>query len=328
VAEVSNRGWLVPPAPAPARTSPEPPSFTVVIAAHQSSAVIRGALDSVFAQTYPAAQVVVCDGGSTDDLDAALAPYRARLELLRSGDLGPSHSRNRCAAVATGSHLAFLDDDDEWLPHRLERVAELLVARPDLGMVATNGWYVVNGSRRRLLHTSPPTRAVADTRRAVLAGNIVFFPVVSRRLFERVGGFDESLWRMEDWDCWLRLVLDGATLGWIAEPLVQYRRQPGSLSTNRAAMRLAGLEVTAKALTRDDLSPDERAVAERAQSRLRASLEVDQAIDAVTRGARDARARCARVAAGPVHPVRLRLAFAAASASPRLAARFAGRGLL
>ena len=72
-------------APAPDRPPPRrpPSSFSIVLAAYQSAATIGEALASAVGQTLPPLEIVVCDDGSTDDLDSALAPYLDRIVLLR-----------------------------------------------------------------------------------------------------------------------------------------------------------------------------------------------------------------------------------------------------
>src|SRR5205807_1013851 len=59
------------------------PTFSVVVAAYQAAETIGEAIESALAQTVPPHEIVVCDDGSTDDLDAALAPFRGRIVLIR-----------------------------------------------------------------------------------------------------------------------------------------------------------------------------------------------------------------------------------------------------
>src|SRR3954452_9165647 len=87
------------------------PTFSVMIGAYQAAGTIGDALESVFAQTEPAHEVIVVDDGSTDDLDSALSPYRDRIKLVRKQNGGVASTRNAALGVATGEFMAILDAD-------------------------------------------------------------------------------------------------------------------------------------------------------------------------------------------------------------------------
>src|SRR5688572_3255537 len=98
------------------------PLVTVVIPTWNRARLVLEAVASVAAQTYPHWELVVADDGSTDDTRArllALAEPRLRVVSLEHGG-SSSVVRNRGAAAAKGSLLAFLDSDDLWLPRKLE----------------------------------------------------------------------------------------------------------------------------------------------------------------------------------------------------------------
>src|SRR5262249_17382514 len=102
------------------------PRVSVIIPVFNSSALIRTALPSAFAQTFRNFEVVVVDDGS-DDVPAlmeALSPWRERIQYVRQANGGPASARNAGIARATGELIAFLDADDEWLSEKLTRQVE------------------------------------------------------------------------------------------------------------------------------------------------------------------------------------------------------------
>jgi glycosyltransferase involved in cell wall biosynthesis len=105
---------------------------TVVIPAYERAALLPRALASVAAQTRPPAEVVVVDDGSSDDSAAVAERLGARV-IRHERNRGVSAARNTALEEAAGEWVAFLDTDDEWLPHHLE---ELWSARGDHAAVA------------------------------------------------------------------------------------------------------------------------------------------------------------------------------------------------
>lgn len=186
------------------------PLVSVVIPTHNRARLLERAIRSVLRQTYANLECIVVDDGSEDD-----TPERARRiddPRLRYIRLDPtqhvSRARNAGIAAARGSLVAFLDDDDEWLPEKLQRqVALLLRLPPTVGMVYTWMEYV------------DPTGAVIREHRPMLRGH-VFDQVldrqriggcptllVRRKVIDEIGGFDPELKRGNDGDFIRRVAL-------------------------------------------------------------------------------------------------------------------------
>lgn len=139
-----SRPILAPPTTAPAQPG-RPPTFSVIVAAYQAAATIGEALASAFAQTVLPHEVVVCDDGSTDALDAALAPFRDRIRLVRQENRGEGAAKNAAARAAGGDFVVILDADDVYLPERLEALGELAAVRPDLDVLTTDAMLELEG---------------------------------------------------------------------------------------------------------------------------------------------------------------------------------------
>ncbi len=106
-------------------------AVTAIIPAYNEADRIGAAIESVLAQTYPAAEILVIDDGSSDDTAAVAARYGVRVVTQKNG--GISAARNRAFAEAAGDWIALLDADDLWLPQRLQWLARAAGARPEIG---------------------------------------------------------------------------------------------------------------------------------------------------------------------------------------------------
>jgi Glycosyl transferase family 2 len=315
------RSFLGPP-PTREVASEEATTFSVIIAAYQAAHLVGDAVSSALAQTRPAHEVIVCDDGSTDDIEDALAPYGDRIVVVRQENRGEAAAKNAAARAASGDFVAILDADDVYLPERLEALAELAAARPDLDILTTDAYLELNGEVLRRCYTGGFHFVTDDQRRGILEDNFIFgHAAVRRERLLSVGGFDESILWATDWECWIRMILDGSRAGLVAEPLARYRVQAGSLSSQRMRMfegRIATLE---KATARVDLSPEERRTAARSLARYRGRLALGEAREALEARSPDARRRAMAVALGRGFRAPTRLKALVSAAAPRAARR-------
>src|SRR5260370_27252658 len=112
---------------------------SVIIAVQTGAATIGRALESVFAQTFTDHEIVVVNDGSTDETAAVLAGYGDRIRAINTTNSGASTARNAGVRASSGEYLAFLDDDDEWMPQKLERSVPVLDREPGSVLVDTLG---------------------------------------------------------------------------------------------------------------------------------------------------------------------------------------------
>ena len=247
--------WVAPPARgqvAPVAT----PSFSVVIAAYQAADTVAEAIESALSQTLPPLEAIVCDDGSTDDTAEAVAPYLSEITFLRKENGGEGSAKNTAAKAASGDFVVILDADDVFLPVRLERLGELAGQRPDLDILTTDADLEIDGEFVRRCYTDSFRFEVDDQRRGILHENFIFgHAAVRRERLLAAGGFDEVIRWTTDWDCWLRLILDGSRAGLVAEPLSRYRLNSGGLSSQREAHLSGRLQTLDKAARRTGPEP-------------------------------------------------------------------------
>jgi len=110
-------------------------SVSVVITCYKQSAFVAAAIESVLAQTYPAAEIIVVDDGSPDNTAAVVARYPT-VQYVYQHNQNVSAARNNGLKHASGKYLAFLDGDDRLLPRALETGVKYLDTDPSLAFVA------------------------------------------------------------------------------------------------------------------------------------------------------------------------------------------------
>jgi glycosyltransferase involved in cell wall biosynthesis len=321
VSDGGARWRFVAPAPAgPVEPGPVP-TFSMIVAAYNVADLIGDALDSAFSQTVPPHEVIVCDDGSTDDIDRALEPYRDRIILLRherNEHRGQAATKNAIVEAATGDYVAMLDADDVDLPERIEALGALASARPDLDFVTTDAWLVEDGVRVRRYYYEGHRFPVDDQRREILRRSWVFNPAVKRERWLEAGGYDPAFPSATDWECFIRLILSGSRVGLVDEPLVHYRQRPGRLTGDRVRLfdsRVRTLEKTQRTAT--SLDDDEREVLAATLRETRVRL----AHEAIRKRHPQARAAALAVARTPGLTVRTRTRAALSAVSPALAHR-------
>ena len=209
---------------------------SVVIPTYNREDLLPEALDSVLAQDWPELEVVVVENGSTDGTSALLADYEERhgevLRVIRlQPNQGPSKARNAGILAARHELIAFLDSDNRWVPGKLQRQLPAFSADPSLDLVfAGYSTFGVGAPRKVLLAdwSVSPERALEE----LLVGCCVNTSTVvaKRDALKGVGLFDPSTDGLEDYELWLRMAARGLRMGYLAEPLAEYRLHPGSIS--------------------------------------------------------------------------------------------------
>ena len=225
------------------------PSIAVVISLYNGRSYIRDAVESVFAQSLVPAEVFVVDDASTDDGPSVVERLseQVNLTLLRNNvRAGQSFSRNLGAKKSRSDLIAFLDQDDVWLPSHLARLRQPFIeprATP-LGWVYSDiDLMDSNGNLQQmsyLTRTNKGGEHPKSTLAACLSQNMMIWPstaLVSRCAFERVGGFDEELRGYEDDDLWLRIFCAGFGNEYISEPLTRIRQHGGQSHRNDSMSR-------------------------------------------------------------------------------------------
>jgi glycosyltransferase involved in cell wall biosynthesis len=210
------------------------------MATYNREALLRETIASVDAQTFTDWELLVADDGSTD----GTRRYLESLDHPRIRPLFLPHSGTTIRSVvaaareARGDWLAFLSDDDVWLPTKLARQLSQLGVHPDAGWSYT-GYRIVD-QHGAPVTPRPPTPFVPcsgwilEDLLAFRASASIVTLVVRRTLFEEIGGFDTTpeLDLRADLDLAIRLAARSEAQA-VADPLVVVRDHPARTTTNR-----------------------------------------------------------------------------------------------
>ena len=198
------------------------PRVSVVIPTYNRADRLGGAIDSVLGQTLADLELVVVVDGSTDgtvELLERLAQGDARVRHVVQPNRGVGAARNHGILASRAQLIAFLDDDDRFLPGKLEAQCELLDRRPDLGWSYT---YLEEVDERNGVNLvlGRAVRSYGELYRGYFVGTSTV--LVRRAVLERSGLFleDRRLWGAEDSELWLRLA-KVAPFDCIARPLAR-----------------------------------------------------------------------------------------------------------
>ena len=196
-------------------------TVSVIIPTFNYGQFIARAIASVQAQTLTDWECLVVDDGSTDgthDIVAAIAETDPRVSYMSQLSRGVSAARNAGLHATSGALIQFLDADD-WIGRlKLEQQVAILASHPEVDMVYGDARYfrdATSDSPRR--EWQRPLSTVSGSGEPLLAAllneniMVVQAPLVRRQLIEAIGGFDPDLCKLEDWDCWIRCALSGAT---------------------------------------------------------------------------------------------------------------------
>jgi glycosyltransferase involved in cell wall biosynthesis len=219
------------------RDEPAPyddPLVTVVLPTYERADLVERAIDSVLAQTFPNFELVVVDDASGDETPAVVRGYDDnRVEYIRHEvNRHVSAARNTGIARAKGRYVAFLDDDDEWLPTKLEKQVVLLEEAPEHIGLAYCWMDYVDGDE--VIEEYRPTLR-GEIFEQTLAGQPIgscSTLLVRASVIDEVGGFDEDLPRGNDGD-FIRRVCREYHVDYVPEVLVRYRTGHGEKRITR-----------------------------------------------------------------------------------------------
>ena len=240
------------------------PYFSVVVAAYNAQETLRSCVESALAQSDDDLELIIIDDGSTDQtlkIAIQLSCQDSRVHVVSQPNSGPASARNSGARLAKGKFVAFLDADDAWHGDKLtkhwaihDKDESLDASFAKVHFCPERNGEMVPG--RTFSQMPDGYIKMCD----ILVENTICTTsnfVVSREVFEALGGFKEDMRFAEDQEFFARLVGGGGKIRGIEEPLVQYRMSEDGLSCDFDAMLSGWLSFASDWLTGIELAQAE-----------------------------------------------------------------------
>ncbi len=234
------------------------PLVSVVIPVWNSADFLPATLDSILAQTWAEIEIIIVDDGSTDDIEAALVPYRGKIRYIRQDNWGgPSRPRNVAITAAQGKYISFFDSDDLMEPEKLSISLSVLEQNPQVDFIFSNfreidefdkvlneDFLLPYTSFRRAIEVPtggglnfiPGRQAFTELLQTNFVGTSSV--VCKRDLFDKVGSFDEKMLNADDVDMWRRIAYSGSGFAFVDKVLHSYRKRPGGVTARGSVRRL------------------------------------------------------------------------------------------
>ncbi len=205
---------------------------SIITPAFRAAALIGATIESVLGQTCGDYEMIVVDDVSPDRTAAVVEEYAARdprVRLLRHArNQGPAGARNTALNAATGRYVAFLDSDDVWLPHKLERhLAFMREHRPAMSFT----------QYRRIDEAGRIISALIDVPDSLDYHGLLKNTVITTSTVivdrDRTGPFQMPRVYYDDYVCWLSFLKREHTVRGCREDLTRYRVLGNSWSRNK-----------------------------------------------------------------------------------------------
>lgn len=196
------------------------PLVSIVMPTRNHGRFIRESINSVLNQNYDSIQLLVVDGGSTDDTLDILKGYGNRLKWTSEPDKGQTDAINKGMAQVSGDILAYLNSDDVLLPGAIETIVRYFDDHPECDMVYGNADYI--DSEGFVIGTYATAEYSFDR---LMHDCCVCQPAAfwKRRIADRAGPFDDTLQTAMDYDYWLRIATCGGIIHHTTDKLAQSR---------------------------------------------------------------------------------------------------------
>lgn len=247
--------------------------ISIIMPVYNGERYLSSAIDSVLAQNISDFELVVWDDGSTDrsfSIASSYAQLNQRVRAVAADHRGHAAALNAATAQTTGVYIGWVDSDDLLAPTALKETASILDAHPNVGLVYTD-YIVIDESGQARQYGG--RCAIAYSQEKLLENFMTFhFRLFRRRVFEQVGGADESLECAVDYDLCLKLSQITEFIH-LPQPLYYYRSHSQNVSHQKRTLQdRCSHTAIARAKERQQLSKNlqfELQKVDRTQSRIK-----------------------------------------------------------
>ena len=224
------------------------PEISVIVPTYNRFEMLEKALNSVLSQDFNDIEIIVIDDASTDNTNARLQQgFKREIEkgiiryIRNEKNQGRSACRNTGIKFAKAELVAFLDDDDYWLPEHLDSLGNFMTEHKNIGIAFSN-WETVNEqTQKKSIGIKETKTGTGDVYLKLMLRALIGYPstcIVRRSLLEETHGFNRKLPLREDWELFTRCAMKGG-IGFIDKTTVLISVHTGSYSRNKAQWVIA-----------------------------------------------------------------------------------------
>lgn len=220
------------------------PKISVIMPVYNGAQLISRSIESVINQDFTDWELLIMDDGSTDKTREIVDLYVKKDERIKyfygENSGGPAKPKNLGFSKSSGSYIAYLDHDDQWLPTKLSKQINLFenTTNSNLGLITTDVILVDESGKRIKQYKSPANLNLND----LLIYNYISNSsvMVKREVLEAMGPMDETREiGYEDWDMWIRIKSSGYDFDVIREFLMNYTVRNQGLSLKASYLQKA-----------------------------------------------------------------------------------------
>lgn len=202
---------------------------SVVIPTYNRANLLPNAINSVINQTFKNWELIIVDDGSIDNTKDVISEFikkDSRVKYFYQKNSGQPSAMNLGIKNSKGNYIAFLDDDDEWLPEKLEKQINKIKSDKLIGLVFTDA-IILDGKTNVNKRSDIIKPSSGFVYKELLKTNFITATsvIIAKEIFEKIGLFDESfiikITQIQDYDMWLRIA-KYYKIEYISEPLVKY----------------------------------------------------------------------------------------------------------
>lgn len=220
----------------------------VITTCRRKPETVKRAIDSVLHQSYENIELIVVDDSPEDyslrkEVEKTVRSFNGVLYVPLERNMGACAARNKGIGMANGEFVAFLDDDDEWLPQKIEKqlavfnLCDKKTALVYCGSITVND---ADGTERERKTQFLSGKVFDELIKENFIGS-TSFPLIRTEALKDVGGFDVDMQAAQDCDLWLRIA-EKYEINFDKDVLVRYHIHENGQITSNPAKRIAGLE--------------------------------------------------------------------------------------
>lgn len=230
------------------------PMVSIILPTFNRARLLPNAINSVLAQTFENWELIIWDDGSVDDTKKVVGAYQdKRIAYYYEVNRGKPYALNQAIRKALGEFIAFLDDDDQWVPTKLDLQLSVLNENPEVGLIFGNFLnidqvnhkegigFTQNTDGLKQLSFKSISKGCSIIKEGFLKGiskaNFIASDtvIIRKEALSIIGPFNETLMNSEDFEFWWRFGLTGYKAAFTEEILLKREKYSGSLSSSSLA---------------------------------------------------------------------------------------------